>query len=404
MNTLVNCQECNETKPGSVRFQLCWYCKSKRLVECHLCGGKKHVHCGIKDIDNSSSEDNKASDNLPVCANCYNNKLRPRDLCTLCKKVGLISSKQYGQNICSTCYISPSHICYGCNEFVPADAKIDDNYFCKNCYQTYGLQPKHRCHYCKKIKIRDRLDSKGNSICKSCCGKEKLRGANCFVCDDFQNPCSYQENDRNKPICSSCYRKREEICSRCDTLRSVSIIENGFPICRGCDKRYSCQDCGHAFNSSSNLENHGRLHTSRKYQSKMEWSIHDHLVSVNYKRIIPLDNPSSGPGPGEFWRNVRIFDDMTGLKGGKLEADFIIGRVNQIPLWLELNGKQHYSPAAFDRTAEKFKQQQEHDLIRREYAINTPPFRLQFQEIRFDEFKKYFKDFAQAFVATSSDV
>ena len=66
------------------------------------------------------------------------------------------------------------------------------------------------------------------------------------------------------------------------------------------------------------------------------------------------------------------FDGLTGLGGGQLSYDFFV----EEHLLIEIQGEQHYKPTTFGgrselESIEAFKQQQEHDKRKREFAINN---------------------------------
>lgn len=61
------------------------------------------------------------------------------------------------------------------------------------------------------------------------------------------------------------------------------------------------------------------------------------------------------------------FDGLVGVNGGKLSYDFFVERY----LLIEIQGEQHYKPLDLFGGEERFKQQQEHDRLKREFAINN---------------------------------
>lgn len=63
----------------------------------------------------------------------------------------------------------------------------------------------------------------------------------------------------------------------------------------------------------------------------------------------------------------KTFDDLRGIRGGKLSYDFYLPEFN---LLIEYQGEQHERPIEFFGGEDQFKIQQEHDFQKREYAKN----------------------------------
>lgn len=61
------------------------------------------------------------------------------------------------------------------------------------------------------------------------------------------------------------------------------------------------------------------------------------------------------------------FDGLVGVNGGKLSYDFFVEGY----LLIEIQGEQHYKSFKHFGGEERFKQQQEHDRLKREFAINN---------------------------------
>ncbi|HBI7133090.1 TPA: hypothetical protein K8N02_000270 [Clostridium perfringens] len=64
------------------------------------------------------------------------------------------------------------------------------------------------------------------------------------------------------------------------------------------------------------------------------------------------------------YESQKKFDGLTGLNGGQLSYDFFVDDY----LLIEIQGKQHYKPIKLYGGLEQFKQQQEHDRLKRDYA------------------------------------
>lgn len=61
----------------------------------------------------------------------------------------------------------------------------------------------------------------------------------------------------------------------------------------------------------------------------------------------------------------KVFDDLTGVGGGKLSYDFYLPNVN---ILIEYQGKQHYEPVKQFGGEEKYNIQLAHDLLKKNYA------------------------------------
>ncbi|WP_228636094.1 hypothetical protein [Clostridium perfringens] len=67
------------------------------------------------------------------------------------------------------------------------------------------------------------------------------------------------------------------------------------------------------------------------------------------------------------YESQKKFDGLTGLGGRKLSYDFFVDNY----LLIEIQGEQHYKPIKHFGGEERFKQQQEHDRLKREFAKNS---------------------------------
>ena len=80
-----------------------------------------------------------------------------------------------------------------------------------------------------------------------------------------------------------------------------------------------------------------------------------------------------------LYKHQVTFEDLIGFGGGFLSYDFYIPSYN---LFIECQGIQHFEPVEYFGGEEKFKTQQEHDKLKRNYAKNHQANLL---EIRYDE-------------------
>lgn len=62
------------------------------------------------------------------------------------------------------------------------------------------------------------------------------------------------------------------------------------------------------------------------------------------------------------------FDDLTGTGNKSLSYDFIVYKDNEPYYLIECQGQQHYQAIDYFGGEEKFKQQQIHDRLKKEYA------------------------------------
>ena len=122
-----------------------------------------------------------------------------------------------------------------------------------------------------------------------------------------------------------------------------------------------CKHCGHIWKTKPNslLQGHGCPNCKKSIGEKF---VASYLKKHKIKFILH-----------------KSFDNLLGINGGKLSYDFYIMSYN---LLIEYQGKQHYHPVEYFGGNEQFKNQQEHDRRKREYAKSND---INLLEIRYDQ-------------------
>ena len=101
-------------------------------------------------------------------------------------------------------------------------------------------------------------------------------------------------------------------------------------------------------------------------QSWLEYYVEKYLISKNL----------------EFTKQVR-YEDLLGVGGKPLSFDFVIIKHDGRTVVVECQGEQHYRPIAKFGGVKKFKEQQIHDGLKKEYALNV--LQADFKEILYTD-------------------
>ena len=116
-----------------------------------------------------------------------------------------------------------------------------------------------------------------------------------------------------------------------------------------------CKICGHIWNTEPrNIISNRKNGCPKCKNSKGEKKIENWLINNNI-----------------YYISQKTFQDLIGLKGGKLSYDFYLPNEN---ILIEYQGQQHEKPVSFynklseENTIIAFGNQQEHDRRKREYA------------------------------------
>ena len=155
------------------------------------------------------------------CKKCYykfynvDYEKKHNALCSLCEKVGSISTKKDNKVICKRCYKKhyfklKKKRCYFCSALARIDKKVGSIEICHTCYDKIKPRPKRLCKICNEFE-ESHLKEDGGFICKYCYGHihEKNR-RECVNCGEEANfigvtgePWCYscdEENDPNYPV------------------------------------------------------------------------------------------------------------------------------------------------------------------------------------------------------------
>lgn len=381
--------------------------KLNKKKKCHRCAQEDIVGI-VCVVCHKTRPLQKRTEDGPHCAPCYRKKdsgLRPTRECSKCGQVArtIKWDPKTQKSICSACYAPPIHSCFNCKLVAPCHRYLDlerKQPVCVSCYHILDLQPKHICSNCGQSKIQKGTDDSGKPLCGACCASLNNRAKECSNCHEHRNPNSYQDD---LPLCNSCSRlfRAPAVCFKCKQSKPVHARIEGQSCCYQCYRPYPCPEmgCDHASHSKNAFEKHLRSHSVWKHRSKMEEKIFNHLESIGYKRVRPGLDPTKGPTPKTFWYNSRPFTTLTSDKKVNLEADFIIHTPTAQPLWLELNGIQHYYMNKRDNgDPSLLARRQEHDKKRAIFALTSPPFPMHFLEIPYFEFEPFFLRFKALFV------
>lgn len=152
---------------------------------------------------------------------------------------------------------------------------------------------------------------------------------------------------RGCPKCANNIKKTTE-----DFIKEMSLVNNEIEIMsqyNGASIKidYRCKKCGNIWSAKPThlLEGHG---CPNCLQSTGERTIKSILDKYDIKYI-----------------RQQKFDDLTGVKGGKLSFDFYLPDYN---LLIEYQGSQHYYLSGYMGGIDKFNYQVKNDEIKREYV------------------------------------
>lgn len=171
---------------------------------------------------------------------------------------------------------------------------------------------------------------------------------------------------------------------QCDKLHRYFVRPNDFkngyrcPICAGCHLETAKEDF------IKQMENEGYklleeyINTDTKIKIMCDKGHKYLVVPYSFKQgsRCPICNINSH---GERlarkileecklgFESQKKFEGLTGLGGGQLSYDFFVEGY----LLIEIQGEQHYKPKDLFGGEEQFKIQQEHDKLKREFAINN---------------------------------
>lgn len=175
-----------------------------------------------------------------------------------------------------------------------------------------------------------------------------LKGSGCKKCSDHQNGISHRKSHEQFIQEMSIVHPELKVLSK--YINAITPVE--------CE----CTICGNIWNSSiadSLLQGNGCPQCALSNGEKRVY-----LYMLNHKITYIMQKKFSG---------------LLGIGGGQLSYDFFIPHYN---LLIECQGEQHFEPVKYFGGIEKFKNQQEHDRRKREYAQNN---NINLLEIRYDQ-------------------
>lgn len=112
-----------------------------------------------------------------------------------------------------------------------------------------------------------------------------------------------------------------------------------------------CNKCGSEFLSQIVWVKNTKFSCSKCNGSYMERQVKNLLVLNNIQ-----------------FEEQKKFNKLVGINGGGLSYDFYLPRLN---ILIECQGEQHYNPFGFDKDNSKLNKQIEHDLRKKNYAIEN---------------------------------
>lgn len=186
--------------------------------------------------------------------------------------------------------------------------------------------------------------------CKCSCGTERCVTENALLA--------------GKSVSCGCYRKEQLLKTvEFDDLSGrifgnwtvVSRVDDKFYECGGRAQMYKCRcicgnenDVARAMLISGMSQSCGCLSAPRS-----EVLVRQYLDNHNLK-----------------YEQQKNYDDLRGIGNGLLSYDFLV-YVNDVPYcFIECQGEQHYRPVKYFGGLERFKVQQQHDMLKREYAAS----------------------------------
>jgi len=203
--------------------------------------------------------------NPPTCNKCYK---PPKKICKGCGKLDIVKKKIDGWPVCNKCYeidYIPKYNCCVCGRNKKSQKTIDNLHYCSKCYKS-DIQPKYECSVCGEIAIVNTRD------------------------------------DKERPICPSCYKNPIEMCYICNEEKEVWCRRDGKPYCMVCNSAYKHKN-DPQFHIRENLRRRlksvldkysidGKTHSSKKY-------------GINYSAII--EHLGLCPGNMENYHIDHIF-------------------------------------------------------------------------------------------------
>src|SRR5439155_2299421 len=143
--------------------------------------------------------------------------------CDICKKLkNEVQLKQrHGVAACSGCNkreLAPREPCSSCRKVAIVSFRLDgDRPLCQLCYKAQILVA--ACHVCHRVQSVHERDARGRPICNACYSREHKDV--CAICGKVGRVSCRGED--GQAICTVCYRREiyVEPCARCGRTKSV---------------------------------------------------------------------------------------------------------------------------------------------------------------------------------------
>ena len=286
-------------------------------------------------------------------------------------------------------------ICKYCgNEYYVSESQADRSKFCSDiCFRkSRNTQVNYNCAYCGtqfktiRSKYNNAINKNKHLYCCSQCAKDAQKPKWEDIVTLFKE-CGYILIS-TKYI--SAKTKLEYICPVHEKLGPQYITYNNLKAGYGCkycgfentanSKRLSFDKVKEIFAMHDMIlldQEYKNANTPLQYICKhhQEFGIQYMALSNAYKQHCPYCNIIKGEDKISHYfleRNINFiphksYDDLCGVKGGKLSYDFYLPNFN---LLIEYQGEQHEHPVDIFGGEEQFMVQKEHDKRKREYAKN----------------------------------
>lgn len=301
-------------------------------------------------------------------------------------------------------------ICQYCGKeyFVPEIQKNRSKFCSDSCFRkSRNTQVDYNCDFCGKTfkVIKSKYDRAINNnkqlYCSAQCAKDVQKPKWDDIVSLFENH-GYILLSREYINAKS---KLEYICPKHQECGSQYITYNnlkqGFG-CKYCGIEKTAESRRLSFDEAKNIfDKHDMILLDQEYKNANtpmayickhhpEFGVQYMALSNAYKQHCPHCNVIKGENKISdylFKNNIKFishksYDDLLGIKGGKLSYDFYLPNFNML---IEYQGEQHEHPVDAFGGKVQFEVQQEHDKRKREYAQKH---NIELLEIWYYDFKK----------------
>lgn len=297
----------------------------------------------------------------------------------LCNKCNNQWTRNFGINNCPECSKKEKKILYK-NKYGNkyTEYLLDKNIEILEEYVDNSTKIKHRCKICghKWNATPSNVKSCTGKICPKCSGvyqmtheeflnelENKYPGQFVLIneftglCNDIKAKCLRCNSDIDKTAhsllengcrkCNSIEYNSNQFYDKLNNLFNGDIIPLSNYVKASENMDFYKKSCGHYFSTTPNhLFN--RQNCPKCNKSIGEQKIENLLIKYNIK-----------------YEDQKTFNDLRGINNGLLPYDFYLPKYNLI---IEFQGEQHEHPIECFGGKEKFKVQQKHDKMKREYS------------------------------------